>query len=96
MVADDDPRRSLFVYHELREAEEEPWSREVPRRLLASEDPSRPDHLLELIQRLNHAYSPPGTKGLVDIEPNTADSNVADLCREYRAGTPALAIVHPL
>jgi hypothetical protein len=89
LVAPDDPRRSLFVYHELREEEEMHWSRNGPRRILASEDPDGPDHLAEGIQQLSHAYSPPEMRDLVDIKPCAGDSNVADLCREYRVGTRA-------
>jgi hypothetical protein len=87
LVAADDPRRSLFVYHELRAEDEKQWSREDLRRVLASDDPAGLHHLKEQIQLLNHIYSPQEMQDFVDVQPSAADSTVADLCRRYRVGT---------
>ncbi len=90
LVAPEDPRRSLFIYHELRAEEEKQWNREELRRLLAAEDPGTPDRLTQQIQQLSQAYAPQEMQDLVDVRPTAADAIVTDLCRAYRAGSPAV------
>jgi hypothetical protein len=88
LVAPDDPRRSLFIYHELRADEEKQWNREELRRLVASEDRGTPDRLTLQLQQLSHAYTPQELRDLVDVRPAAADSIVTCLCHEYRTRSP--------
>jgi hypothetical protein len=87
LVAPDDPRRSLFIYHEMRAEEEKQWNREDLRRLLASEEADKPANLTQQIQELASAYAPQDMQDLVDVRPTAPDSTVTRLCREYHTGS---------
>jgi hypothetical protein len=87
-AAADDPRPSLFHYHDLREDEQKQWDGAELKRLLASEDPGAPDRLTLQLARLPQAYVAQEMRDFVDFRPTAADATVTDLCSEYRAGRP--------
>jgi hypothetical protein len=88
MIAPDDPRRSLFSYHQLREEEEAKWKRDDPRQAVASENPAAVDRLTTLVAALNGAYSSAEMEDLENVTPTAADAGVSALCHGYRNGTP--------
>ena len=87
MMAADDSRRSLFVYHELREEDEKQWKQEDHQRILTADDTSEFDHLTKLIQQLDEAYTAEEVQDFVHIRPSAADATIAGLCGRYRCET---------
>jgi hypothetical protein len=82
----DDPRVGLFIYHELRQEEEEQWSRVSPSALLEAQEPDAFLHFREIFQNLR-PYSESEIKDFSEVNLNATDTALSELCRSYRSGT---------
>ena len=83
LIEPNDPRRSLFIYHELREEEESQWLRASIVQGLKAQELETLTHLLENLG----TYSSEEMENFVDIIQITTDGTLAQLCRSYRSGS---------